>query len=382
MRIGKLGLVLATAAGCAIIGCSNAGKPTAAVDGSPSGAGGSSSGQDGAAPGLDGPASCVVPATFAWSTGGPVLSARSDATHNLVSIKDPSVVYFNAKWHVFVSTVSANGAYSMAYITFPDWDHTADATFYYLDQTPALRGYHAAPQVFFFAPQNKWYLIYQSGPPQYSTNDNIENPAGWTAPQSFYASEPDTVTQTKGTAGGWLDFWTICDDSNCYLFFSDDNGHWYRAQTPVANFPNQFGEPVVVLSDNASPSRVFEASNVYKLSGTDKYLALIEAYDAASNNRRYFRSWVADALDGDWTPLQDTYAMPFASTANVGFTQPPPWTQDISHGEMIRDGYDQYLTVDPCHLQFVYQGLDPASNGLPYNSLPWQLGLITTTTTN
>ena len=319
---------------------------------------------------------CGAPANFAWSSAGPVLSPKSDATHDLVSIKDPSVVYFNGKWHVFVSTVDMNGAYSMAYVTFADWDHTADATFYYLDQTPTLRGYHAAPQVFFFAPQNKWYLVFQSGPPQYSTNDDIENPAGWTAPRSFYSSEPPTVTQTKGASGGWLDFWVICDQSNCHLFFSDDNGHWYRGQTTVADFPGGFGDPVVVLRDDASPSRLFEASNVYKLAGAEKYLALVEAYDADSRYKRYFRSWTADALDGVWTPLQDTYTMPFASTANVTFAEQPPWTQDISHGEMIRDGYDQFLSVDSCHLQYLYQGLDPASQGLPYNSLPWRLGLL------
>src|SRR5215471_904818 len=134
--------------------------------------------------------SCGVPSSFAWSSTGPVLRPKSDATHNLVAIKDPSIVYFNNKWHVFVSTVDVNGAYSMAYLTFPDWDHVADATFYYLDQTPTLRGYHAAPQVFFFAPQAKWYLVFQSGPPQYSTNGDVSNPAGWTAPQSFFATQP------------------------------------------------------------------------------------------------------------------------------------------------------------------------------------------------
>ena len=46
---------------------------------------------------------------------------------------------------------------------------------------------------------------------------------------------------------------------------------------------------------------------------------------------------------------------------------------------MIRDGTDQHLTVDPCRLQFLYQGFDPASDGVPYNSLPWKLGLITKT---
>jgi len=349
-------------------------------DGGSSGAAGDDGVSDGAAGDRDvsdSRAPCGVPATFAWSSAGPVLSPKSDGTHNLVSIKDPSVVYFNEQWHVFVSTVDVNGAYSMAYITFPDWDHTANATFAYLDQTPALRGYHAAPQVFFFAPQHKWYLVFQSGPPQYSTNDDIENHRTWTTPQNFYASEPVTVTQTKGPNGGWLDFWVICDDNLCHLFFSDDAGHWYRGQTTVAAFPQGFGEPVVVLRDDANPGRLFEASNVYNLRGSNKYLALIEAFDAGSNYRRYFRSWTADRLDGDWTPLQDTFSMPFASTANVTFTQQPPWTQHISHGEMVRDGYDQHLTVDPCHLDFVYQAFDRASEGLPYNSLPWQLGLLT-----
>jgi len=343
--------LLATAAVCAVSACSSdASRPAAG---------------------------CGVPAAFAWSSTGVVLGPKSDATHDLASIKDPSIVRFNDKWHVFVSTVTVGGAYSMAYATFPDWEHTADATFYHLDQTPTLRGYHAAPQIFYFAPQQKWYLVYQSGPPQYSTNDDIENPAGWTAPQTFYASEPVTVTQTKGATGGWLDFWVICDDASCHLFFSDDNGHFYRAQTNVADFPNGFGEPVVVLRDDANPTRLFEACNVYKVKGSDKYLALIEAFDADSSGRRYFRSWTADALDGEWTPLADTFAAPFASTANVTFTEQPAWTGDISHGEMIRDGHDQTLTVDACNLQFLYQGLDPASTGLPYNSLPWRLGLIT-----
>jgi len=288
------------------------------------------------------------------------------------------VVYFNGKWHVFVSTVTAAGAYSMAYLTFPDWDHTADATFYYLDQVPGLAGYHAAPEVFFFAPQNRWYLVFQSGPPTYSTNDDIDNPAGWSAPSAFYAGEPATVTQNTGTSGGWLDFWVICDDASCFLFFSDDNGNWYRAQTTVAAFPRGFGEPVVVMSD-PDKGRLFEASNVYKMKGTDKYLALVEAFDATSNYHRYFRSWTADTLDGAWTPLQDTFAAPFASTANVTFTEQPPWTQDISHGEMIRDGHDEHLVVDTCHLQYLYQGVDPTMSSLTYNSLPWRLALITAT---
>ena len=367
----------ASGGGGTVGGRGGAGGGTAGGGGAAgSGGRGGSSGSGGGSG--SGGASCGVPTSFQWSSTGVVLSPKSDATHNLVSIKDPSIVYFNNKWHVFVSTVDVNGVYSMAYVTFPSWERVGEATFYHLDQTPTLRGYTAAPEIFFFAPQNRWYLIFQAGPPRYSTNDNIENPAGWTAQQDFYASEPATVTQNKGT-GAWLDFWVICDDANCYMFFSDGRGHWYRARTTVANFPRGFGEPAIVIRDDANPTRVFEASNVYKLTGTNKYLALIEAFDASSNNRRYFRSWTADALDGAWTPLADTFANAFASGAGTTFLQQPPWSENISHGDMIRDGIDQRLTVDPCHLQYLYQGFDPASEGAPYNSLPWKLGLLTKT---
>src|SRR4029077_16525392 len=106
--------------------------------------------------------------------------------------------------------------------------------------------------------------------------------------------EPAIVKTTAGATGGWLDFWMICDDANCHLFFSDDAGPWYRGDTPVASFPAGFADPVVVMSDDANPTRLYEASNVYKLAGTDKYLAIVEGYDADSNYKRYFRSWTAD----------------------------------------------------------------------------------------
>jgi endo-1,4-beta-xylanase len=353
-----------SAVGLFLGGCSSGSKPAASADGSSS----------------DGAQACGVPASFAWSSTGALLGPKSDATHSLTAIKDPSVVYFNNKWQVFASSVTSDGSYNLVYLTFPDWEHTADATFYDMDQTPGLAGYHAAPQVFFFAPQNTWYLVYQSGPPTFSTNYNLEDPTAWTPPLGFFGAEPAIVTQNKGSSGGWLDFWVICDDANCYLFFSDDNGHWYRSQTTVSDFPYKFGDPAIVLED-ANPDHLFEASNVYKVAGANKYLAMVEGFDATSGYHRYFRSWTADTLDGDWTPLADAFTMPFASTSNVTFAEQPPWTADISHGEMIRAGHDQTLVIDTCHLQFLYQGLDPTMSGLPYNSLPWRLGLLTSTIT-
>ena len=55
-----------------------------------------------------------------------------------------------------------------------------------------------------------------------------------------------------------------------------------------------------------------------------------------------------------------------------------PWTQDLSSGEAIRSGYDQNVTLSPCHLQYLYQGKDPSANQ-DYNHLPWRIGLTTQT---
>jgi endo-1,4-beta-xylanase len=129
---------------------------------------------------------------------------------------------------------------------------------------------------------------------------------------------------------------------------------------------------------DANADHLFEASNVYRMKDTGKYLAIIEAFDSTSSYKRYFRSWTADALDGTWTPLQDTFSAPFASTDDITFVG-PRWTSDISHGEMIRDGFDQSLTVDTCRLQYLYQGFDPTASTTNYNSIPWRLGLLTKT---
>ena len=332
--------------------------------------------QDGAS---DGSQACGVPTSFAWNSSGVLLSPVSDATHSLTAIKDPSVVYFNNQWHVFASSIERRRHLQHGLPDLPRLGPHRRRHVLLHGPDAGILGYKAAPQVFFFAPQNKWYLIFQTGPPSYSTNDDIDDPTGWTPAQNFFAAEPATVRTNKGT-GGWLDFWVICDDANCFLFFSDDNGHWYRSQTTIDQFPEAFGEPTIVMSDPVA-SHLFEASNVYKMKDTGKYLALVEAFDATSSYHRYFRSWTADTLDGDWTPLQDTFAAPFASTANVTFTEQPPWTADISHGEMIRDGYDQHLAINTCHLQYLYQGLDPTMTSPDggYNAIPWRLGLLTST---
>jgi hypothetical protein len=311
-----------------------------------------------------------LPSTFKWSSTGPLVGPKSDS-HNISGIKDPSIIYYKNHYHVFASTAVASG-YNLVYFTFKDFNKANASTFTYLDSTPIGTGYRAAPQVFYFAPQKLWYLVYQNGNAAYSTNKDINNPAGWTAPQNFYNDTPAIITENIGS-GYWVDMWVICDASNCHLFSSDDNGHLYRSQTSVKNFPNGMSEPVIALSD-ADPHALFEASNVY-YTGNGKYLLLVEAI--GSDGNRYFRSWTASSLSGNWTGLANTEANPFARSNNVAFTG-TPWTNSISHGEMIRTNVDQTMTISPCKLRYLYQGLSPNATG-DYNALPWKLALLTQT---
>ncbi|MFC9691245.1 non-reducing end alpha-L-arabinofuranosidase family hydrolase [Kribbella sp. NPDC056951] len=314
-----------------------------------------------------------LPSTFQWSSSGVLAGPKADAQHpDRYSVKDFSVVRHNNQWLIYATTAGSSG-WGLVNFNFGDWSQAAAAPHTYLDTASAIGpGYRAAPQLFHFAPKNLWYLVYQTAPPTYSTSTNPADPRSWSAPRTFIAQEPDIVKQNKGD-GTWIDFWVICDAANCFLFFSDDNGHIYRAQTTLANFPNGFGNTQIVLSD--SKFNLFEATNVYKVAGANQYLLIQEAI--GSSGRRYFRSYVSGSLTGNWTPLAATENQPFAGRNNVSFPN-GAWTQDISHGELVRANNDQTLTIDPCRLQYVYQGQDPGAGG-DYLKLPWRMGLLTQT---
>src|SRR5215510_6145096 len=81
----------------------------------------SSCGGDGAATSDAGGPLCALAPSLQWSGSAPVITPRSDATHTLKAVKDPSVVQFNGRWHVFASMVSTAGAYNMVYTSFSDW---------------------------------------------------------------------------------------------------------------------------------------------------------------------------------------------------------------------------------------------------------------------
>jgi hypothetical protein len=308
----------------------------------------------------------ILAGDFQWTAGPPVLQATHAGGEDWISVKDPSIVRYNDRWHLFCTVRGRQRSHAIVYLSFSEWDQAKTAPWRVLQ---CHKGYFCAPQVFYFAPHKRWYLICQASDESwsplyqaaYSTATDLSDPDSW-SPLRPLGAEP-----AEGKAG--LDFWIICDDAKAHLFFTTLDGRMWREETALKDFPTGWSAPALAIQGD-----IFEASHTYRLKDLGQYLTLVEAQ--GGHGCRYFKAYAADRLDGPWRPIAADKDKAFASMKNVLQTG-DRWTDSISHGELIRSGHDQLLEVNPADLRFLIQGVtEQDRQGKEYGAIPWCLGIL------
>jgi hypothetical protein len=307
---------------------------------------------------------CDLPKTLKWKDYGKPIA---EPKNGWLAIKDFTMVHYNNQYIVYMTYTPAAGGFLAAYMApFADFSQAANATQSVLPN--GLPG--VAPEFMYFEPKKTWVFSTQwcsNGSFCYTTGSDPTKPADFAA-KAGNQMKPLLTEKITDEGKAPIDHTTICDDTNCYIFYADDNGRIYRGSMPKASFPGEFkGTKRILIDEEKKPEKLFEAVEVYKLKGQKKYLMIVEC-----GWTRYFRAFLADDLGGEFKPIAGTRDenTPFAGAKNVT----NGWSKDISHGDMVRSTYDEYKEIDPCNLQMIYQGLTSSTD---YNKQPYRMGLIT-----
>jgi len=335
-----------------------------------------------------------------WFVSEPVLQAGAAGTFDDISVKDPTIVRYGGKYHLFYTSKASwaaaknyehlsKGRSAVVYVAAETLEGLKDAERHNLSEI--YEYVIVAPQVFYFAPQKKWYLVAQTlvdaRPdlmPIYMTNDDVGDVRGW--------SKPKELKTRKSHDGFWIDFWVICDEANAHLFYTDHRGGVFRMECPIDRFPQGLARSreETVLAERGENEigrwRLHEASHVYHVKGADEYLMLVEGVYPHPTRKNYWDSrtrfmfaYVADKLEGPWHRAEDGPEEFAGDPAHLYYEHgiKCPYDQ-VSHFELIRSGYDQRLEIDNYDLDLLFQAFDARDIGpdYDYNDLPWELAIM------
>jgi hypothetical protein len=284
--------------------------------------------------------------TTTWRVDARCFENGPPGSFDNVSVKDPSIVYAGGKWRLFYTFCGLGGQYAMGYASATTIAGLRTATHYNISN----HVHGCAPNVFWFEPQSKWYLIHYKS---FSTNTDINDPNGWTESQSMGIPSIDNS----------IDHSCISDGNNVYIFSAPDDGRILRRSTTVADFPYNWSEATVVATDT------FEGPAVYKNLADGKFYMITESLGGGIS--RYYELWTADNPGGTWTKVEEQWAH---KNKLVYFAD--HWTDQVSHGELLRAGTNERMEIsDIERCQFLIQGVVDG-NYSDYGNIPYELGVI------
>ena len=288
-----------------------------------------------------------------WNVDERVIFHNQCSPYDYYAAKDPTIVYYNGKYLVYYTGANKSGGWQMCFTSASTIAGLKTAPRTYMSKIG--ESYFCAPELFYYEPQKLWYLVYQDGTygAAYATTTTPDDPNSWSGPKSF------------GVSGnmGW-DYYIICDDQYAYMYNtpSDGSGKLYMRKTALANFPNKgWSTPTVACSN------VFEAASVYKSLADNQYYLLVEAMI----DGRSYELFTSSSAGGPWTLINNKWA----TKSNLTKYNSDKWTTNVSHGELIRAGYNQKLEINDINkVDFLIQGTNNMSG--EYQQIIWDLGLI------
>ena len=332
-----------------------------------------------------------------WTVSEPVLQEGAAGTFDEVAVKDPTIVFYKGRYHLFYTSKARKGAgekdwylsrggSALGYVAAERLEDLQKAKRYNL--SAIVKEVVVAPQVFYFEPHKLWYLIAHTtvkGRPDlmpiYMTNPDIEDIYGWTRPK--------IIKTRKANNGFWIDFWVICDDTKAHLFYTDHEGSIFRFECPIGEFPDGYknAREETVLTERGENEkgrwRLHEANHIYYVKSVDKYLQLVEAVYPHPTRKNYWDSrsrfmiaYVAEKLEGPWERAESGRNVFAGDPANLYQEDGTKAKYDqVSHFELIRSGYNQRLEIEDFKLDLLFQGFDAAGIGsdYDYDELPWEL---------